>query len=800
MSKARWKRPHRSIQASLLTLLAAIVLFTVLAMTVVMALTSQNQGRSAQQAGREVLLSQSQDYMLQLTSSSAREYSQTFSSITEEAESMAMFIAAVYESTETAGEEELAAAGELIFQGDRGQHMNSPEAVSSIFIPVHRAVDDPVLQDILLGKRLDWVFPSITQLNTFIDAVYFATPSEVTRYYPNIQLGEVVPPDFRVNERIWYLLCLPENNPGRTARWTGLYLDAAGHGLVSTVAVPVYSSQDEFLGVVGMDVILSGLVHKVERTEYFEGSYSFLIDSKGQAVALPQQGYLDILGREQTSNEVNVDLISSQNGFSGVIQKMTLGGSGIANVQLEGKEYFVTYSPVESMNWSLGSVIPTEVLLGPVAQLSIELEEHTRSMFLLQILPVSLLILGGALSAGWLTTRRIVMPLRKLSASVQQMTGGQAELDLPVSRYQEIHILTQAFQKMADEVRLTLQNLEQRVADRTRDLERRSRQIQVAAEVARDATANRELKALLDHTVNLLQDRFEFTHAAVYLLNAKRTLAVLFSAGGLSPDLIEAGISVRVGEQGAVGLAASSGQPRIWQEENTQTRMLKPYLPEIRSELALPLKLENQVIGVLLVASSAANAFDEEDITVLQIVADQTAAAVNNARLFTEAEESLQQLQNLYGSYSQSAWDQMKLSGKVSGYRFDAKGTAAIRANEAITEPGPVSLPLIVRGHPIGALEIWPKEGQLEADKQEALQALAERISQAMESARLFEETQERIAREQALNQVITRFSHSLDIDTLLQTAAIEMGRMPGVAEVTITVGPPLAGNGDVSP
>jgi K+-sensing histidine kinase KdpD len=142
----------------------------------------------------------------------------------------------------------------------------------------------------------------------------------------------------------------------------------------------------------------------------------------------------------------------------------------------------------------------------------------------------------------------------------------------------------------------------------------------------------------------------------------------------------------------------------------------------------------------------------------------------------------------------------MKLSGKVSGYRFDAKGTAAIRANEAITEPGPVSPPLIVRGHPIGALEIWPKEGQLEADKQEALQALAERISQAMESARLFEETQERIAREQALNQVITRFSHSLDIDTLLQTAAIEMGRMPGVAEVTITVGPPLAGNGDVSP
>jgi nitrate/nitrite-specific signal transduction histidine kinase len=441
----------------------------------------------------------------------------------------------------------------------------------------------------------------------------------------------------------------------------------------------------------------------------------------------------------------------------------------------------------------MGSVIPAEAVLGPMDQLSHDLEQNTRSILFLQILPLSLLILVGSAAAGLLTTRRIVRPLQELTQASRQMAEGEREISLPDSKYLEIEILTRSFQSMAAKVQQSLQELEHRVASRTRVLEKRSKQLQAAAESARESTATRELEPLLQHTADLLHGQFGYTHASVYLLDAKRTHAVLRAASGdADTNLLKPGLKVRVGDQGIVGLAAAGGQVRLNQGGDPHQRQVPFQVAGVRSEIAIPMLLDNMAVGVLLVASEDEDAFDDDDITVLQIVADQTAVAIDNARLFAEVKESLQHMQVLYGRYSQDAWQKMGTRLGSTGYQYDSAGISPLRKGEGSSASIPLSLPLEVRGSSIGTLDVWLEEEALDEAAQKMLYMVSERISQAMESARLFEEIRERMAREHALNQASARFSHSLDLDTLLQTAVVEMGQLPNVMEVSITIDPQL--------
>jgi putative methionine-R-sulfoxide reductase with GAF domain/HAMP domain-containing protein len=784
---------RRSLQLSLLSIMIAIVVLTAAAMTIVIALASQNQGKDAQRVSREVTMQQAQAYLQEINTSGASEYNQTLKRITHEAGELALFLGAVYDNRSADDPAAVSDFEDLLQLGDDGQHTNEAEAASSLFMPNYRELDEAAAQDIHLGAYLENVFPAVLKNNPGLEAIYFATPGEVTRYYPNINLGSILPPDFQVTGRIWYVFCLPENNPERQPRWTNLYVDATGKGLVATVAAPVYGTDQNFLGVIGMDVVLSDMISKVKAAQPIQGGYSFLIDRSGFAIALPEAGYQHILERNPQPEELNTDLKQARNEFFGIIGKMMAGESGVESISAGGEEYFAAYAPLADMGWSMGSVIPAKAVLGPVDQLSQDLEQNTRSTLFLQILPLSLLILVGSAAAVLLTTRRIVKPLQELTVASQQMAEGEREISLPDSKYLEIEILTSSFQSMAAKIQQSLDDLEDRVASRTHALEKRSKQLQAAAESAREATATRDLEPLLKQTADLLHGQFGYSYAAVYLLDEKRTYAVLRAASGEADNnLLKPGLKVRLGDQGSVGQSAAAGKVRLNQGGDPSQRQVPFQLAGFRSEIAIPLLLDNMAAGVVLVASEEEDAFDDDDITILQIVADQTAVAIDNARLFAEVKESLQHMQVLYGRYSQDAWQKMGSRLGSAGYQYDSAGISPIRKGEESSGPVPLSLPLAVRGSSIGTLDVWLEDEALDETTQKMLYMVSERISQAMESARLFEEIRERMAREHALNKASARFSHSLDLDTLLQTAVVEMGQLPNVMEVSITIDPQL--------
>jgi GAF domain-containing protein/HAMP domain-containing protein len=798
-------KPYRSIRFRLLLLLGIIATSAVFVIAVIAVFSTQLQGRSAQEVSGRALRQQAEIYLLQITQSSAKEYDLAMQQIIREADGLASYAAALFENPAAFDTEAFWTAEEHILRGPEGQYLNSVDDTSSVFVPNDMEFNEEITRDIELSAYLDLVFPHIFEKGDNIEAIYFGTPNEVVRYYPNIELGTIIPANFRASERVWFSGSLAEENPAKATWWTPVYIDATGLGAVTTAASPVYTQAGELAGVIGLDVSLLDMKNKIEQTLVLESGYSFLIDNSGHAIALSDKGFLDVMGYPPNEGEAGKDLSSTQTAFGPLIQKMMAGESGFGTVKVAGNELFVAYAPLESTGWSQASVVPAADVLHAVGELESELQETTRSLVMQRILPASALIFVLVLLIGLLLTNRVMKPIHKLAAAAQDIRAGHWDIEMPAPGNDEIGLLALAFKEMAERLHEVFAQLEQRVSERTQDLKRRSNQVQVAAEIARDAAASQELDILLNSAVKLVRDRFGFYHSGIFLLDDEREYAVLRSATGEAGQMmLDRGHKLKVGEEGIVGFVSGTGEPRISLDVGEDAVHFKnPILPETRSEMGLPLRVGETVIGVLDVQSKQAAAFDEDDITILQIMADQLAVAIQNARLLKEAQENLQQMQMLYGLYNMDAWESLKNTRSVAGYQMDASGLRAVSmplkgSLEKREEQGdlpPISRKLEVRGRTIGVLEVWPGQGQATSEETDFIEAISERISLALESARIFEETRSLAFREESLNQIVSRFNQSLDFNTLVESALSQLWQMPNVSEVAIYVGPPEAFN-----
>jgi signal transduction histidine kinase/ActR/RegA family two-component response regulator len=256
-----------------------------------------------------------------------------------------------------------------------------------------------------------------------------------------------------------------------------------------------------------------------------------------------------------------------------------------------------------------------------------------------------------AVAAWALVTSQISIPAVRLANSTDAsawLSGGLVFLLLSVAAITSVTYLMRSLnrslilsQSMVEKLQAQQEALEQEIKERTAKMERRAAQLQVAAEIARDTSATRGLDELLNHAVSLVRDRFGFYHAGIFLVDERGEYAVLQAAAGEAGDaMLKQGHRLKVDEVGIVGYVTGIGQPRIALDVGADAVHFKnPFLPETRSELALPLKVGGRVIGALDVQSQRAAAFDQDDMAVFQTMADQLAVAIENARLY-QAERS----------------------------------------------------------------------------------------------------------------------------------------------------------------
>jgi GAF domain-containing protein len=408
-----------------------------------------------------------------------------------------------------------------------------------------------------------------------------------------------------------------------------------------------------------------------------------------------------------------------------------------------------------------------------------------------------LLALGLSIVVGGWTARRLARPIRDLTNTASTMAGGELGVMARISGPLELRTLAESFNSMTTQLRTLVEGLEQRVAERTHDLERRTRYLQATAEVAHSASSVLDPAQLLSRSVTLISEQFGFYHTGIFLLDSSGEWAVLQAASSEGGQrMLARGHRLRVGQQGIVGYTTGRGEPHIVSDVRADSVYFdNPDLLETRSEMALPLRAQGEIIGALDVQSTEPDAFGQEDVAVLQTLADQVAMAISNARLFQQAQESLAAERRAYSLLSRRAWQEALGARPTPGYRYDQNGVTPLNGHPYAYQPAErlpeLTLSVKVRGQVIGTVNAHkPKDTDQWTEEEVALmETLTDQLGMALESARLYEDTQRRAAREELTSQVTARMRETLDMDTVLQTALREIGERLDIAEAEVRIG-----------
>jgi len=796
----------------LLGLALGVIVVSIVVITVVAFDLSRNVIQRARQTSSDSLRAQAEAYLVQINRSIAEQNNLVLDRAERDARTAAESSAAVFN-----GELPIEAlpVSKRLISGPEGQLMNTAEDISSVFIANMQEFNAQAQRDVDLSAYLDLVLPAVFDNNPNASAIYLGTENNLTRYYPNIMLGEVLPADFSVTERPWYLSAREQNAGKLTPEpvWSGVYQDATGLGLVTTIAMPVYDNSNALIGVIGLDITLDEISENIATAQFLKTGYSFLVDEGGHSIVLPPSGYLDLLDREPQPDEFGADLNEAANPeIAAVIQRMRQGGRGFAEIKTEDKDLFIAFAPLESAGWSLGSVVAAQDVLQSVAALESDLGQEIRTILLSRVVPIGFLISLALLFVTFVLTNRLVTPVRKLVVAAEQIGAGRADVDFPSQRADEIGILARTLEEMAVQVRQSLEQLEGRVAERTAQLEKRSLQIQTAAEVGRDVAELQDLNALLNRAVNLISDKFGYYNVGIFLVDEAGEFVQLRAASGdLGRMLLERNIRFRVGHPGIVGYVSQFGQVRV--SENVQTDPLyqeETLLTGTRSEAAIPLLSRGRmiegagpraVIGVLDIQSTSLNAFTADDLAVFQVLADQLGTAIQNSRLVNQLQTALKDLNLISQQQARETWQ--RYSTNTGGLAFVYDRTEVKPALPLDTPPLDLSenladeprdrlvVPIRLRDQVIGliGLESDDPEHTWSEDEVAVLQSIAEQAALSVENARLLAETQRKALREQITGEITTRMRSSLDMETVLRTALNEIAQKLGVTQLEVQLG-----------
>ncbi len=426
--------------------------------------------------------------------------------------------------------------------------------------------------------------------------------------------------------------------------------------------------------------------------------------------------------------------------------------------------------------------------------------ESQRRLIFLVAGYVGVLIL--ALILANLVQRSITRPVAELRSGAEAFSQGRMDATIPVVGVDELSLLAQTFNQMAAQLRDLIGTLEQRVADRTRELERRSSYLEAAAEVGRAATSILEADRLIQQTVELVRRRFGLYYVGLFTVDETGEWAVLRAGTGEAGQaMLARGHRLGIGT-GMVGWSIANAQARVALEVGEDAeRLATAELPDTRSEAALPLRSRGQVVGALTVQSDRSGAFDQETIVVLQTMADQVAVALDNAHLFTASQAALEAERRAYGDISSGAWTRMARAQPDLGFLSAPQGIHQIggpwrpemiqasRTGQTVrTAALNVALPIRIRDHVVGVVRLQKPDaaGEWTADEVALLETLTDQLGMALESARLYQDTQRRATHEQLVGEVTARMRATLDMESVLKTAADEMYKALGLDEVVV--------------
>ncbi len=319
----------------------------------------------------------------------------------------------------------------------------------------------------------------------------------------------------------------------------------------------------------------------------------------------------------------------------------------------------------------------------------------------------------------------------------------------------------------------------------------RAVRLHAIADVSQTISQIRDLKSLLPAITQQISSKFDFYHVGIFLISGDMKFAELHAAnseGGMR--MLERGHRLEIGQVGVVGRVAQVGTPRVALDVGQDAIYFdNPDLPETHSEMALPLKVGTEIIGVLDVQSKQKNAFSTEDTDVFASLANQIAIAINNVRQIEATETALAEARSLSQDYVRKAWANLAAEKRQIGYRSINNIVSPLTHNQDIQSDDKIKtieIPVQLRNETIGIIKVRMPEKEAtkmtESDKT-LLEVVGDRAALALESARLFEESQRKAERERNVGEIAASISAASEVEMILQTTVDELGQRIGSAK-----------------
>jgi len=577
---------------------------------------------------------------------------------------------------------------------------------------------------------------------------------------------------------------LTETNQGQ--RYISqIYIDNTTSEPMIVMALPI--DVWDFQGTLAVEVDFDFMWNLIDQLKVGESGYAYVVDNKGNLIAFRDTSR--VLQGENVQHVSEVKTFVGNPTPTGEVAPKAVSYTGLL-----GKTVVGTYVPLGTPEWAVFTELPWREAYQDV---------------ITQGIWAVLITLGMASLAGLIgifAARRLSVPLIDLTKTATEITEGNLELEATVQGPNEVVRLADAFNSMTSQLRNLIGSLEQRVADRTaeleessRNVERRASQLEAIADVANSVASLQDVNVLLPHITQTISERFGFYHTGIFLLSEDKEYAVLRAANSEGGQkMLVRKHQLRIGQEGVVGYSIAQKRAHIALDVGTDAVFFNnPDLPATRSELALPLLIGSDVIGALDVQSEQPNAFSNEDIEVLTTLANQVTVAIENARLFQQSQNALQELDQTLQRYISNEWQQFAANSKVTGYRADETGLEPITNTSKVAKPSngnnaTQKIPIMLRGATLGAFSInmGKRTQAYTAEELDLIKTVADRLALALEGARLLEDSQRAAAKEQIIGDITGKIGSSINLRNVLQTAVEELGHAIPGSEVVIQLNP----------
>jgi GAF domain-containing protein/HAMP domain-containing protein len=502
-----------------------------------------------------------------------------------------------------------------------------------------------------------------------------------------------------------------------------------GRGGLGVRGVVPINYQGKHIGVIDVGIDIGSSFLETIKQQY-DVDVQIMLDNKAAQAATFQGAVTELAGP-------NEDLLFQAGTNAHPIYadvsaypRVMAGESVITEIKTEGRNYSIISFPLKDFSGKIIGVLEV------VSDRTEAVVAENRNLLITILASLAAIVLGGFVIVQFINNT--VRPIGELTEIAIGVAGGNLERKAVVKSADEIGTLANTFNLMITQLRESFSTLEQRVADRTRNLE-------LAAEVSRTVSQVRALDIMLTEAAELIRSQFNLYYVQVYLVNPSQTyLNLQAGTGHVGKELLGRNHRLLFNAASINGRAAVEKKPVVI-SDTTVSATFKPnlLLPNTRSEMAVPLMIGERVVGVLDMQSEIAGSLSTDILAAFEALAGQIAIAIQNANFLAETQRARAEVEAQAQRLSRANWvDYLDAIHKPeeTGFVFEQNKIAPMTGQSQLsTNENALTAPISVTGESLGNLIVELEGQSLIARTDELINTVARQISQQIESLRLLD-------------------------------------------------------------